>query len=121
MATALQILAGLLGLVLIAVGAVMFLLFHFMLRYFDRFWVSQAAHEGRQTVTDLAEKIPNPMVKRFVLKYGVDAGGKILVSLVRDAMKSRRRMGLYIAGGGIAAILFSSTAHEWLPLMFKTK
>ena len=121
MATVFQILAGLLGLVLFAIGVVAFFLFNFLVRYFDRFVASHTADDGRKTVTQWAEMISNPIVRRYVLKYGVDAGGKIAVALVRDALTTRRRHGLIIRAVGLASILFSSTAHEWLPQIFTSK
>jgi hypothetical protein len=91
------LLAGFLGIVLIVVGLGLFILFRFGLIVFDRSLRSEVAGQGREQVERAAMRIPNPFVRRFVLKHLVTTGGAVAVSVVRGALKSRMRMGMWMA------------------------
>jgi hypothetical protein len=63
-------------------------------------------------------KITNPLVRNLVLKYLVSAGGTIAVSTVRGALQSRKRLGLWIACAGAAAVGAALYTGRWLPLVW---
>ena len=118
MTVAIGILVGLLGLVLIVVGLVIFVMFRIGIRVFDRSLKSDVAAQGSEQVERAAMKISNPLVRRFVLQHLVKTGGAIAVSVARGALVSRMRAGLWTAAAGAGAFVASFYTGRWLPLIW---
>lgn len=112
------ILVALLGLVLVVVGLGIFIIFRLGLRVFDQALKTEVAGQGREQVERAAMKIKNPLVRRFVLRHLVAAGGALAVSLVRGAIQSRMRTGLWAAIAGLAALIGAFFTGRWLPLVW---
>jgi hypothetical protein len=118
MTIAVGILIGLLGVVAIVVGLAIFIMFRIGIRVFDRSLKSDVAAQGGEQVERAAMKIGNPLVRRFVLDHLVKTGGAIAVSVVRGALQSRMRTGLWIAVAGAVAFVASFFTGRWLPLIW---
>jgi CBS domain containing-hemolysin-like protein len=112
------LLVGLAGMALLIIGLGFFVAFRFALRHFDQALNAELASQGRDQVERAAMKIQNPMVRRFVLKHLVGTGGTIAVSVVRGALESRKRTGLYMALAGAVALIGSLFTSRWLPLIW---
>jgi hypothetical protein len=105
---------ALLGLLLLILGIAFFIGFRMGLRVFDKSLKSEVAATGQQHVEQAAAKISNPLVRRFVLQYLVQAGGSVAVSAVRGAIESRMRTGLYMALFGAFLMVSATFAPAWL-------
>jgi hypothetical protein len=112
------ILVGLLGAIAFVVGLAIFVMFRIGIRVFDRSLKSEVAAQGSEQVERAAMKISNPLVRRFVMDHLVKAGGVIAVSVVRGALQSRMRTGLWTAIAGIVAFVASFFTGRWLPLIW---
>jgi hypothetical protein len=118
MTLAIGIALGLLGLLAILIGFGMFMMFRIGIRVFDRSLKSDVALQGREQVERAAMAIGNPLVRNFVLNHMVSAGGAIAVSIVRGALQSRMRTGLWTAVAGVVAFVASFFTGRWLPLIW---
>ena len=118
MTLAIGIAVGVLGLLAMLIGFGFFMMFRIGLRVFDRSLKSDLALQGSEQVERAAMKITNPLVRNFVLKYLVSAGGTVAVSMVRGALQSRMRTGLWTAVAGAAAFVAAFYTGRWLPLLW---
>ena len=119
MAVLLGVLIGLAGLALLILGLGFFMAFRFALRHFDQALKTELATQGRDQVERAAMKIQNPLIRRFVLKHLVGTGGAVAVSVVRGALKSRKRTGIYMAIAGAVGLMASFVSPMWLPLIWR--
>jgi hypothetical protein len=120
MTIAVGILLGIAGLAAVAIGLALFVMFRIGLRVFDRSLRSEVAGQGREQVERAALLIPNPLVRRFVMRHLVETGGTVAVALVRGGIESRMRTGLYIGIAGAIAFIAAFFTGSWLPLIWKT-
>lgn len=119
MTVAIGILVGIIGLALVIVGLVVFFAFRLGIRVFDRSLQSEIAAQGSEQVERAAMKISNPLVRRFVMQHLVKTGGTLAVSVVRGALQSRMRTGLWMAVAGVVAVISAFYTGSWLPLIWK--
>ena len=116
--TVIGILVGVIASGLIVVGFGVFLMFRIGLRAFDRSLKAEVVEQGKAHVELAALKIKNPVVRSFVMRRLVPLGGSVAVSVVRGALQSRMRTGLYTAIVGIIALIGAFFTSKWLPLMW---
>jgi hypothetical protein len=109
---------GLVGLVAMLIGFGIFMMFRIGIRVFDRSLKSDLALQGSEQVERAAMTIRNPLVRNFVLNHLVSAGGAIAVSMVRGALQSRMRLGLWVAIAGVVAVVAAFYTGRWLPLVW---
>jgi hypothetical protein len=119
MTTAVTIAVVVLGIVLILLGIATYLFFRFLRYVFERSLKSELAAQGREQVEVAAERISHPLVRRFVTEHVVTTGGTIAVSLARSTLQSRMRMGLWLALGGLTALVAGVYVDSRLPLIWK--
>ncbi len=119
MTIAVAILLGVLGVLLLVAGFIFYQVFSRVLRLLDTTLKGRVADLGREEAARLIAKIPNPMARKVIEKYVVAAGGTLAVSLVRNELKSRERLSLWVIIAGAVALLASFFTGTWLPLIWK--
>ena len=118
MTIAVGVLIGFLGALCIVVGLGTYFMFRIGIRMFDQALKSDIAAQGSEQVERAAMKISNPLVRRFVMQHLVKTGGAVAVSMVRGALQSRMRMGLWTAVAGVVGFVAAFFTGRWLPLIW---
>lgn len=109
------IIVGLLGVLVILFGAGWAIVFA-MARYaFERFLKMQLVDLTKAHVSDLLDKIRNPIVRRLLNKHAGEAAGAVVLSLVRGELKSRFRIGLLIMLAGLGVLISAFYVPSWWP------
>jgi len=119
MMIAVGVLIGFLGALAFVIGIATYFMFRLGIRMFDQSLKSDIAAQGSEQVERAAMKIRNPLVRRFVTDHLVKTGGTVAVSVVRGALQSRMRTGLFMAVAGAIAVISAFFIGSWLPLIWK--
>jgi len=107
------IVVGLLGIVVILFGAGWAIVLAMARCAFERFLKMQLVDLTKAHVSDLLDKVRNPVVRRLLNKHAGEAAGAIVVSLVRSELKSRFRIGLLIMLAGLGVFISAFYVTSW--------
>jgi hypothetical protein len=112
------VLLALLGAALLIFGFLVYQAFSRALRIVETALKGQIADMGREEAARLIARLPNAMVRKAIEKYVVGAGGVLAVSVVRNELSSRARIGLAIMIAGAVALALAVSTGIWLPRLW---